>query len=195
MRLRDRYRRLTFWNKLGAWSGLASIAGIPLAILLYWMGQDVTGPSQPIASNGRTIESQLMQAGIRPLPPENRVEILTLLGDSVQLSPRVQQLAPGPWSATTAIFSTEASWASSLYCVEAPPGKRIVAHRVVVLGAMNTKPAPETFFKVKSATPTKICYQVDVKPSQLECPPPAACAVAPPKVEWQLLAELSNSAA
>jgi len=35
MKLRDRYRRLTFWNKLGAWGALASVVGIPLAVALF----------------------------------------------------------------------------------------------------------------------------------------------------------------
>jgi hypothetical protein len=35
MKLRDRYRRLTAWNKLGAWGSLASLVGLSLAILLF----------------------------------------------------------------------------------------------------------------------------------------------------------------
>ncbi len=35
MKLTERYRRLTFWNKLNALGALASILGIPIAVALF----------------------------------------------------------------------------------------------------------------------------------------------------------------
>ena len=42
MRLSERFRRLTLWNKIGLIGAVTSILGIPLAIALYFLGQKST---------------------------------------------------------------------------------------------------------------------------------------------------------
>ena len=36
MRLRERFKRLTLWNKIGAVGALTSIIGVPLTLVLYF---------------------------------------------------------------------------------------------------------------------------------------------------------------
>jgi hypothetical protein len=40
MKLRERYKRLTIWNKLAAWGSLASIISIPIAFVLFFNQPD-----------------------------------------------------------------------------------------------------------------------------------------------------------
>lgn len=43
--LRDRFRRLTLWNKVGALGGLASIFALPVAIALWYWPRPVPRPA------------------------------------------------------------------------------------------------------------------------------------------------------
>jgi len=53
MRFLDRYKRLTFWNKLGVWGALASILG--LMIVLFSFNNNENGPPPPTPSPEFTI--------------------------------------------------------------------------------------------------------------------------------------------
>ncbi len=50
MKLRERYKRLTFWNKVGFWGAIASIVGIPTTIYLSRSPsfQDLLTPEQKL---------------------------------------------------------------------------------------------------------------------------------------------------
>ena len=56
MKLRERYRRLTPWNKLGVLGAIASIVGIPLALILFSLN---IFNSSPDVTNVVSSEAQL----------------------------------------------------------------------------------------------------------------------------------------
>ena len=53
MKLTERYRRLTFWNKLSALGALASILGIPLAVALFLLSDGAGDGDGILADAGR----------------------------------------------------------------------------------------------------------------------------------------------
>jgi hypothetical protein len=65
MKLTERYRRLTFWNKLSALGALASILSIPLAVVLFLLSDGAgNGDGIPtdagryaVANRGDTVAS------------------------------------------------------------------------------------------------------------------------------------------
>ena len=167
--------------------------GVTLSFDFY--GSEQSQPLAATRSDSASAVAELLMANIQPRRPENRIEILTLVGDSAPAASVGRDVLHEQWTAASAIFTTEASWTHSRYCVEAPAGKRIIGHRVTLLETVNTAPQPETFFKVVAASDTRVCFEVDVRPGDLTCPPPATCAVAPPTVKWRIEAELANRAA
>src|SRR5439155_2527680 len=51
MRLRDRYARLSFWNKLGVWGAAASLVGLTFALLLFVVDRTNPLSSPPVVSS------------------------------------------------------------------------------------------------------------------------------------------------
>ena len=63
MKLRERYRRLTLWNKLAACGAIASIVAIPLALLLFSLNTFNSSPEVPnVDSSGAQLHGLLMPA-------------------------------------------------------------------------------------------------------------------------------------
>jgi len=57
LKLRERYRRLSFWNKLGAIGACAGIIGILLAFLLWAISPDPVSPSD-LQQTARALQDQ-----------------------------------------------------------------------------------------------------------------------------------------
>lgn len=55
MRVQDRYRRLTFWNKIGFWGAIASILGLVIGLSTFWTDEDGPPPPPPSPSPEFTI--------------------------------------------------------------------------------------------------------------------------------------------
>jgi len=66
MKLTQRYRRLNIWNRLGAWGSIASIASIPLALVLA---------VAPLFFSGISTDSTTIIKKPLPHPIKNKNEI------------------------------------------------------------------------------------------------------------------------
>ncbi len=56
MTLRQRYRRLTLWNKVGFWGSVASLVGVLIALLTVVLGgggHTTTGNQSPIITGNK----------------------------------------------------------------------------------------------------------------------------------------------
>ncbi|TAK10234.1 hypothetical protein EPO44_00285 [bacterium] len=78
MKLRERYRKLSLWNKLGVWGALASLVSISLAVLFYVFQ---TSPSVPMEHYG------FLYPANDPTPPNpcgasGPETVLVLIGDN-----------------------------------------------------------------------------------------------------------------
>ena len=64
----SRYQQLTLWNKLGVWTGLASILGLGLTLVaFFWTPQPSSLPqplNRSVSSNGNiTVDGGAIQTG------------------------------------------------------------------------------------------------------------------------------------
>jgi len=85
--LSARYQKLSFWNKLGAWGAVASIVGIPVALLLARGGETVLMPAPGLASPPvRRAPAQV----IGPVPDS----LVDLVADSLATAQGVRPIAP-----------------------------------------------------------------------------------------------------
>jgi hypothetical protein len=189
MRLIDRYRRLTFWNKLAAWSGVALLIGLPLTLFLFWLDQP-SYSTPPILDSVEVVQL-LQEAGLRPSVPEEHAIVLNIVAESA--SSAVSSTPPGRSLLSTKTISTGVSWASSSYCFDAPNGMRIVEHEIRIIGSINVAEDPEKSFVQVLTSSTRICYNVRVNPGSLKCPS-GACMLAPPELRWQFEARITSAA-
>ncbi len=71
MRLRERYRRLTLWNKIGFWSALASFVGLAVALLAMMKPDGTTAISERLSLGFDRITGGESFAYVVPQPHDN----------------------------------------------------------------------------------------------------------------------------
>ena len=81
MKLRERYKRLTIWNKLAAWGSLASIISIPIAFVLFFNQPDVK-----VEINWNDIESEIQENDEQSITTRT-FQLLNEKGASISLGP------------------------------------------------------------------------------------------------------------
>lgn len=186
MRLRDRYRRLTLWNKLAVWGSIASFTGIGIALLQVSMSKTELHSADPGSRQAEDVRFlEQVKERISDSSSREQIELISLFEDS---APR---FGFRRWSAGSSSIATPGG-APLQYCIEAPPGRRIAAYKVVVLHTVNTAPNPESFFRITESSERRVCYEVVVQETESSCP---TCEIATPLVRWKVLAKLSAQAA
>jgi hypothetical protein len=120
------------------------------------------------------------------------VSILT--SDSALKADSFPPLQSPTWTLASRTLLAIHSSARQSQCFMAPRGKRIQGYKLEIVRAVNTAPEPESFFRVTSVTPSKICYEIRVRESGKTCGPSVACSQVPPAVYWRLVARVESVA-
>lgn len=193
MKLRQRYQRLSIWNKFGLWGGIASIVAIPLSLGLFWASLPAStegGIALPV-HQPRFPASSVADTVTRGV----RVQLVALYVDSISKRAKSPQDSIS-WSAASALQIAEKWHGRATYCVEAPPGLRIAAVQVHIDEVVGAPPDVPAMFRITESTSTRVCYELRANQLRIPtCPPPVRCKLKDPVVKWRIYARFEQPSA
>lgn len=199
MKLGGRYRRLSLWNKLAVWGSLASVVGVGIALVPIVSGGPAHASDDPynramLSGNRDSIMIQTLAGlnGPRFALREMSLGVSVPLTDSTLRAGSFPPLQPGVWTVASRTLLAIQSSTRQTQCFVAPAGRRIVGYRVEILRSINTAETPESFVRVISASPNKVCYEWHVTDDGKRCKPPVYCSLIPPAVYWRVLARVDS---